>query len=159
MNDEHQEPHVFRLLQGEALDIHHSPTGDVGRVFCGEGLEAAWVVKQQEVIDAAWFSQPSVDLLIILRGQLRVEFEQPHLASVVLGSGDLLVLPPHTRCRAYRWPQDRQDATIFSGGQLKAGELERWPPERPCCSVRHHALADSAKIPSPRHSLVRLVTC
>jgi hypothetical protein len=113
MNDTHQEPHVFHLLQGEALDIHHSPTGHVGRVFCGEGLEAVWVAKQQEVIDAAWFSQPTVDLLIILQGQLRVEFEQAQQASVVLFPGDLLVLPPRTRCRAYRWPRDRQEATIF----------------------------------------------
>ena len=113
MNDDHQKPRVFHLLQGEALDIHSSPTGQVGRVFCGEGLEAVWVAKQQEVIDVAWFSQPAVDLLVILQGQLRVEFEQTHQAPVVLGPGDLLVLPPHTQCRAYRWPRDRQEATIF----------------------------------------------
>ncbi len=113
MNDEHQEPQVFHLLQREALDIHHSPTGQVGRVFCGEGLEAVWVAKQQEVIDETWFSMPTVDLLIILQGQLRVEFAQAHQASVVLDPGDLLVLPPHTQCRAYRWPRDRQEATIF----------------------------------------------
>lgn len=113
MNDEQQEPHVFRLLQGEALNIKRSPTGHVGQVFHGEGLEAVWVAKQQEVIDAEWFSQPSVDLLIILQGQLRVEFEQTNLASIVLEPGDLFVLPPHMRCRAYRWPRDRQEATIF----------------------------------------------
>lgn len=113
MTEEPQEPQVFRLLQGEAVDIHRSPTGDVGRVFRGEGLEAVWVAKQQEVIDAAWFSQPSVDLLLILQGQLQVEFEQTHQAPMVLFPGDLLVLPAHTRCRAYRWPRDRQEATIF----------------------------------------------
>ena len=113
MNDEQQELHVFRLLQGEALDIHHSPTGRVGRVFRGEGLEAVWVAKQQEVIDSAWFSQPTVDLLIILQGQLWVEFEQELQSPVVLEPGDLLALPPNTRCRAYRWPRDRQEATIF----------------------------------------------
>lgn len=113
MNQEQQEPQVFHLLQGEALDIHSSPTGRVGRVFCGEGLEAVWVAKQQEVIDTAWFHQSSVDLLIILQGQLRVEFEQELRTPIVLDSGDLLVLPPHTRCRAYRWPRDRQEAAIF----------------------------------------------
>lgn len=113
MNDEQQEPHVFRLLQEEALDIHHSPTGRVGRVFRGEGLEAVWVAKQREVIDSAWFSQPTVDLLIILQGQLRVEFEQELQSPVVLEPGDLLALPSNTRCRAYRWPRDRQEATIF----------------------------------------------
>ena len=113
MHDERQEPRVFRLLQGEALDIHRSPTGHVGRVFRGAGLEAVWVAKQQEAIDTAWFSQPSVDLLIVLQGQLRVEFEQTQQASVVLDPGDLLVLPPHMRCKAYRWPRDRQEATTF----------------------------------------------
>lgn len=113
MTDVRQEPQVFHLLQGEALDIHHSPTGDVGQVFRGDGLEAVWVAKQQEVIDTAWFSQATVDLLLIVQGQLRVEFEQAQQASVVLDPGDLLVLPPHTRCRAYRWPRDRQEATIF----------------------------------------------
>jgi hypothetical protein len=113
MHDEHQDPQVFHVLQGDALDIHRSPTGDVGRVFRGEGVEAVWVAKQQEVIDAEWFSMPSVDLLIILQGQLRVEFEQVQQTSVVLGPGDLLILPPRTRCRAYRWPRDRHEATIF----------------------------------------------
>jgi quercetin dioxygenase-like cupin family protein len=113
MHNEHQEPQVFRVLQGEALDIHRSPTGHVGQVFSGEGLEAVWVSKQQEVIDTEWFSMPSVDVLIILQGQLRVEFEQTQLASVDLGPGDLLVLPPHMRCKAYRWPRDQQEATIF----------------------------------------------
>jgi hypothetical protein len=74
---------------------------------------AVWVAKQQEVIDAAWFSQPTVDLLTILQGQLRVEFEQELQPSMVLDPGDLLVLPPHTRCWAFRWPRDRQEATIF----------------------------------------------
>jgi quercetin dioxygenase-like cupin family protein len=113
MTDEHQEPQVFHVLQGEALDIHRSPTGNVGRVIRFEGLEAVWVAKQQEVIDTEWFSMPTVDVLIIIQGQLRVEFELTQQAPMVLGPGDLLVLPPHTRCRAYRWPRDRHEATIF----------------------------------------------
>ena len=40
-------------------------------------------------------------------------FEQEGLAPLVLALGDLLVLPPNTRCRAYRWPRDRQAATVF----------------------------------------------
>lgn len=113
MRSEQQEPHVFRLLQGEALDIHQSPTGTVGRVFRGEGLEAVWVAKQQEAIDTAWFSQSTTDLLVVLQGQLRVEFEQEHLEPLVLEPGEMLVLPAHMRCKAYRWPRDRQEAAIF----------------------------------------------
>lgn len=113
MQSVHQKPRVFRVLQEEALDIHYSPTGRVGHIFQGECLEAVWVAKQQEVIDTAWFSQPTVDLLIIMQGQLRVEFEQDHRAPIILEPGDLLELSPNTRCRAYRWPRDQQEATIF----------------------------------------------
>jgi quercetin dioxygenase-like cupin family protein len=113
MTDAYQGPQVFRVLQRDAVDIRNSPTGEVGQVFHGEGLEAVWVAKQQEVIDTEWFSMPTVDVLIILQGQLRVEFEQTDQGPVVLGTGDLLILPPHTRCRAYRWPRGRQEATIF----------------------------------------------
>jgi quercetin dioxygenase-like cupin family protein len=113
MMNEQQQPHVFRLLQGEAHDIHHSPTGTVGRVFRGEGLEVVWVAKQQEAIDTAWFSQSTTDLLVVLQGQLRVEFEQEQQEPLLLEPGEMLVLPAHTRCRAYRWPRNRQEATIF----------------------------------------------
>lgn len=113
MTNEQQELRIFRLLQGEAFDIYHSPTGTVGRVFRGEGLEVVWVAKQQEAIDTAWFSQSTTDLLVVLQGQLRVEFEQEHQEPLVLESGEMLVLPAHMRCRAYRWPRDRQEATIF----------------------------------------------
>jgi hypothetical protein len=54
-----------------------------------------------------------VDLLVIVQGQLRVEFERQESGPLVLQTGDLLVLPPNTRCRAHRWPRERQEATIF----------------------------------------------
>jgi hypothetical protein len=110
---EPQGPQVFHLLGGDALAVRPSPTGSVGTVYAGEGLEVVWVAKQEEMIDPRWFSQGTVDLLVVLQGQLRVEFEQPELEPQVLEPGDLLVLPPKTRCRAYRWPRDRQEATIF----------------------------------------------
>ena len=113
MMNEQYNPHVFRLLQGEALDIRHSLTGTVGKVFRGEGLEVVWVAKQQEAIDTEWFSQSTTDLLVVLQGQLRVEFEQEQQEPLVLEPGEMLVLPAHVRCRAYRWPRDRQEATIF----------------------------------------------
>jgi hypothetical protein len=107
MSDEHLEAQVFQVLPMEALDINCSPTGNVGRVIRGEGLEAAWVAKQQEVIDTAWFSMPTVDVLFIMQGQLRVEFELTQRAPMVLGPGVMLVLLPHTRCRVYRWPREK----------------------------------------------------
>lgn len=113
--DDHlvETPRVFHLLSGEALEVRHAATGTVGTVFSGADIEMVWVAKRGETIDSTWFSQRTVDLLVILQGQLRVEFERQELGVLELDPGDLLVLPPHTRCRAYRWPRDRQNATIF----------------------------------------------
>jgi ribosomal protein L16 Arg81 hydroxylase len=35
------------------------------------------------------------------------------LDDMVMAPGDLLVLPPGVRCRAYRWPRDAAQATLF----------------------------------------------
>jgi quercetin dioxygenase-like cupin family protein len=104
---------TFNLLEADALEVTETPFGRVGRLHTGEGIEAVWVSKQDEAVDPDWFSQPMVDLIVVLQGQLRVEFEAPDQADRVLDPGDLLVLPADTRCRAYRWPRDRQEATVF----------------------------------------------
>jgi len=57
---------VFRATHGEALAIREVPVGSVGDLFHGEGIEAVWVCKQDEVIDPDWFSQSSVDLTVML---------------------------------------------------------------------------------------------
>lgn len=110
---EPQQPQVFHLLDGDAVTVRRSPTGTVGTVFSGSGIEMVWVAKQEEAIDPEWFSQGTVDLLVILQGHLRVDFAQPGSGPLDLHPGDLLLLPPNARCRAYRWPRDRQEATIF----------------------------------------------
>ncbi len=106
-------PRIFHILQEDALEIHHSPFGSVGKIFSGEGVEAVWVKKQSEEIDPDWFSQSMVDLILVVRGKLKMEFERSDLFPCVLEPGDLLVLPPDTRCRAYRWPRDVEEATVF----------------------------------------------
>ena len=106
-------PRHYRTLHGEALEFSSSPTGRVGRVFRGAGMEAVWVWKQDEAVDSEWFSQPMVDLILVAQGQLRVEFEQAIQEPRLLSPGDLLVLPPEERCRANRWPRDRREATVF----------------------------------------------
>ena len=108
-----RKPRVFRLLQGDALDVKHTPFGSVGRVFRGEGVEAVWVSKKDEAVDPDWFAQSSVDLIVVVQGELRVDFEERSFPSQVLRIGDLLVLPSNTRCRAYRWPRDRKEPTVF----------------------------------------------
>ncbi len=111
--DQLTQPHIFNLLNDEALEITRSPFGSVGRLFTGQGLEAVWVKKEAEEIDPGWFSQPSVDLILVVQGQLKIEYEQPGLETRILNPGELLILPPNTACRAYRWPRDARQGTVF----------------------------------------------
>jgi len=104
---------VFRTARREGFDRHRSPTGEVGRIHRGSGFEVVWVYKQGEAVDRAWFSMRSVDVLIVVRGRLRVEYADPRTPLRTLGVGDVLVLAPRTKCRAYRWPRSARGPTIF----------------------------------------------
>ena len=53
------------------------------------------------------------DLIVVLQGRLNVEFESDSHDDRVVGPGNVLVLPAGVRCRAYRWPRDASEATIF----------------------------------------------
>jgi hypothetical protein len=107
------DPRIFHLLQEEALQIEPSAFGSVGKLFSGQGIEAVWVKKQGEEIDPGWFSQAMVDLILVVKGKLKMEFERSDLPDCVLEPGDLIVLPPETRCRAYRWPREAEEGTLF----------------------------------------------
>jgi hypothetical protein len=113
MIDQGKKPTIFHLLRDEALEIRQTPFGSVGKIFSGEGVEAVWVKKQDEAIDPGWFSQPTVDLILVLQGSLRMEFENEDLPPRVLEPGELIVLPADTRCRAYRWPREAEEAAVF----------------------------------------------
>jgi hypothetical protein len=106
-------PRVFHVLEGQALEVRSGPYGAVGTLFSGEGLEAVWVSKQNEAIDSDWFSQDGVDMLVVLQGQLRIEFANPDFPPCLLQLGDVLVLAARTACRAYRWPRDAEQGTVF----------------------------------------------
>ena len=106
-------PHVFNVLRGQARQVRSTALGDVGTVFSGQGIEMVWVSKLAEPIDQNWFASDEVDLILVLQGQLKVEFESPGQPDRVLSVGDVLVLPAGERCRAYRWPRDAREATIF----------------------------------------------
>ncbi len=112
MDNNHQ-PTIFNILNNDALEITHSPYGSIGRLFTGEGLEAVWVKKEAEDIDPGWFEQPMVDLIVVIHGKLKVEYELPGLDPRILGPGEMLILPANTRCRAYRWPREVNEATVF----------------------------------------------
>ncbi len=113
MQLKHGEPDYYDLKAGEALAVSSSTYGSVGRLFRGEGLEAVWVKKEAEEIDPGWFSQSMVDLILVVQGRLKVEFEQPGIHSRVLGPGEMIILPANMRCRAYRWPRSAKKGTIF----------------------------------------------
>jgi hypothetical protein len=122
MEQTKEQPSIYHILQGEALEIRHNAYGSVGKLFRGEGVEAVWVKKEGEEIDPDWFSQAMVDLILVVHGKLKFEFERTDLSPCVLEPGDMLVLPQDTKCRAYRWPWDAEQATMFlavypSGGR------------------------------------------
>ena len=104
---------VFRVLEGEALATRESPVGTVGAIWSGEGIELQWVSKADEEVDPGWFESQSVDVLVVLSGLLRVEFERQDLDDRTLEPGYALILEAGTRCRAYRWPREATEATVF----------------------------------------------
>ncbi len=104
---------VFNVLRGEAARVISTPLGDVGTVFSGSGIELVWVSKQNEPVDEDWFRSDEVDLILVVQGLLKVEFESAGRDDLVLGVGDVLVLPAGERCRAYRWPREERAATVF----------------------------------------------
>jgi uncharacterized protein len=106
-------PQVFDVLRGEANHVRSTPFGDVGTVFSGRSMELVWVIKKGEPVDDSWFRMKAVDLIMVLQGQLKFEFASPDHDDRVLRAGELLVLPAEARCRAYRWPRDASEATIF----------------------------------------------
>jgi nitroimidazol reductase NimA-like FMN-containing flavoprotein (pyridoxamine 5'-phosphate oxidase superfamily) len=115
---------VFNVLRGEANHVRSTPFGDVGTVFSGRSMELVWVSKQGEPIDDTWFRMKEVDLIMVLQGQLKFEFESEEHGDRVLGAGEVMVLPPEARCRAYRWPRDAGQATIFMAAYPTCGGAE-----------------------------------
>ena len=68
---------VFNVLRGEASQVRSTPSGDVGTVFSGQGIEMVWMSKLAEPIDPDWFSSDEVDLILVVLGQLKFEFASP----------------------------------------------------------------------------------
>jgi hypothetical protein len=121
-------PRVFRTASRDAIDIRRTPTGDVGLLYSGEGIEAVWVSKGAERIDRGWFQYPRIDVIAVLKGRLKVEFRGKTALPRVLRPGDVLVLPPRTACRAYRWPRNAARPTVFLAVYRNA-EARRDPGE------------------------------
>jgi len=104
---------VLNVLSGEAAHIRRTPFGDVGTVFSGPDLEVVWVSKLGEPVDEHWFSSHDPDVILVVQGELKFEFEDPGQADLVLSVGDVLTLPAQTRCRAYSWPRHAGQHSVF----------------------------------------------
>jgi quercetin dioxygenase-like cupin family protein len=106
-------PRLVDLLANQRPGERSTPYGSVWDVLSADGLEAVVVVKDGEEIDPGWFSSEVVDLIVLLRGRLRVEFERSAQPSLTMKPGQLLVIGPGVRCRAYRWPRSSPRPAVF----------------------------------------------
>jgi hypothetical protein len=113
MVNQKPQPQFFHILNREAIQVTETTFGLVGTLYSDADIEAVWVSKAGEQIDPDWFSQDVVDLICVLQGKLKVEFEDPQNPDRVMTPGEIMILPPNTNCRAYRWPRDSTAATVF----------------------------------------------
>jgi len=104
---------VFNVLAGEASHVKTTPFGDVGTVLSGKRMEFVWVSKHRAPADDGWFRMKEVELVLVVQGQLKLEFDAPDQHDLVLSVGEVLVLPADARCRISRWPRDSDQAAIF----------------------------------------------
>jgi uncharacterized protein len=104
---------VVNVLSGDAAPVRATPFGDVGTVFSSPDLEVVWVSKLGEPVDEHWFSSHDPDVILVVQGQLKFEFENAGEQDRVLGVGDVLTLPAQTRCRAYSWPRHSGQPAVF----------------------------------------------
>jgi uncharacterized protein YjlB len=124
-------PQVFNILRGQASRVRSTPFGEVGTVFSGQGIEMVWVSKLAEPIDENWFSSDEADLILVVQGQLKFEFESTTQADRALRVGEVLVLPAGEQCRACQWPRASREATVSvaaypTGQKSAAAERMAW---------------------------------
>ena len=93
-----------RITAREALETRETPYGSVGVVHRGKDLQAWWIWKDDEEIDADWSEIPYEDLLYVIQGTLRLELEDED--PIDLAAGECFVIPAKHRFRGYRWPRD-----------------------------------------------------
>jgi hypothetical protein len=65
-----------------------------------------------------------IDLIVLLRGRLRVEFEGGARRPITMRRGQMLVIEPGVRCRAYRWPRSSPHPAVFLVLQRRLGSAK-----------------------------------
>ncbi|HEY9287593.1 MAG TPA: hypothetical protein VIT43_06185 [Candidatus Dormibacteraeota bacterium] len=48
-----------------------------------------WVSERREAVDPGWFFSDGIDLIVLLQGHLKVEFDQERFADRILPGDDL----------------------------------------------------------------------
>lgn len=92
------------VFSRDAESVQATPYGEVGVLYEGTDLAAWWIWKDDEEVEPAPSVVDAEDLLVVVRGSLRLELagHEP----IVLAAGDCFVIPPNTPFRGYRWPRD-----------------------------------------------------
>lgn len=88
----------------QALSKQDSAYGAVGMLHAGPDLQAWWIWKDHEDVEPTVSVMDHDDLLFVIRGTLRLEFEAREPVDV--RSGELFVISAGTPFRGYRWPRD-----------------------------------------------------
>ena len=96
----------LNVIARQALSRRDSPFGAVGLIHEGTDLEAWWIWKDREEIEPTLAVMDRDDLIFIVQGSLRLEFEGRD--PIVLHAGDLFVIPAGTPFRGYRWPRESE---------------------------------------------------
>jgi len=81
-----------------------TPFGSVEVLHDGTVLTVWRIRKDGEEIDPALSVCDREDVLCVLKGSLRLE--RAGHDPIVLGEGDVFVIPPGVPFRGYRWPRD-----------------------------------------------------
>jgi uncharacterized protein len=93
------EVRVLSVLSGEAAHVRQTPFGDVGTVFSSPDLEVVWVSKLGEPVDEHWFSSHDPDVILVVQGELKFEFEDSGQADALPG---LLLAAPRGPAGRFR---------------------------------------------------------
>lgn len=100
------------VIARQAQSQEDSPFGAVGVVHAGPDLEAWWIWKDQEEVEPTLSVMDRDDLLYVIRGSLRLELEGRD--PLVIGPGELFVIPAGVPFRGYRWPRDGEPCQFLA---------------------------------------------
>lgn len=100
------------IIAREALSVEDTPYGAVGTLHAGDDFQAWWVWKDEEEVEPTFSVLDRDDVLYVIRGSLRLELKGQE--PVILGAGEMTVIPAGTPFRGYRWPRDGEPCQFLA---------------------------------------------